>query len=124
MSIEAFSCILQFFVLINEHEGLISVTYAPVHKYKSYTSFSNVAGPTFENFSFTKKDENALPDIKAKVHPDKLNGIEVFWKIVQEATNKDVMEKSRDFLNKFIHKFQKKWKMLHPKFALILFKLI
>ena len=100
MSIEAFSCILQFFILINEHEGLISVTYAPVQKYKSYTSYSNVAGPTFENYSFTKKDENALPDVKSKVHPDKLNGIKVFWKIVQEANNKDVMEKSRDFLNK------------------------
>ncbi len=100
LSLEAFSCIIQFFTLVNEHAGHIVVARAPVHKYTSYTSYSNVSGASYGEYSFTKKDENALPEVKSKVHPMKLNGTEIFWKIVQEAGNKDVVEKSRDFLNK------------------------
>lgn len=41
----------------------------------------------------------------SKVDPSKLYGIEVFWKIVQEASDKEVMEKSRDFLNRIYTQF-------------------
>ena len=100
LSIDAFSCIIQFFTLINEQAGHITVARVVPHKYTSYTSYSNVSGACYGDYSFTKKDENALPEVKTKVHPMKLDGTEIFWKIVQEAGNKDVVEKSRDFLNK------------------------
>eukprot|EP01022_Parablepharisma_sp_SALTPOND_P017473 TRINITY_DN27_c0_g1_i1.p1 TRINITY_DN27_c0_g1~~TRINITY_DN27_c0_g1_i1.p1 ORF type:complete len:1307 (-),score=219.52 TRINITY_DN27_c0_g1_i1:4411-8331(-) len=100
LTIEAFGCIIQFFDLINEHEGLVSVYRPPTHKYNSYTSYSSVSGAYYGEYSFTKKNENALPEVRTKVHPEKLNGVEIFWRIVQEAGNKDVVEKARDFLSK------------------------
>ena len=77
LTIEAFACIFQFFILINENDDLLSVTY-----------------------SISSDTNNAFPEIKVKTFPNNLNGIEIFWKIVREANDKDVAEKSRDILNK------------------------
>ena len=77
LTIEAFACIFQFFILINEREDLISVTYP-----------------------FLSKSNSSLPEFKIKTFPNNLNGIEIFWKIVSEANDKAVAEQSRDILNK------------------------
>ncbi len=100
---DAFSCLLQFFILINENEQYIYITPAvETNRYSSYTSYSNVSGPGFTQYSFSKpKDESDhLPDIRVKVHPEKLIGIGMFWRIVEEAKELDVITKSRDMLNK------------------------
>ena len=73
---KALVCIFQFFNLINESKGFIVIV----------NNDENESSDSFE--------------IQAKVDPSKLYGIEVFWKIVQEASDNEVMEKSRDFLNK------------------------
>ncbi len=101
MSTDAFACILQLFIIVNEHEGLLVVTVPPplpAQKLKSYTSYSNVSGPSYIQYSFNRAE--TPPEIRPRVHPNKLDGIEVFWGIVQQAGNKEVTEKARDFLNR------------------------
>jgi len=100
LTTESFNCIIQFFTLVNENEGLVQVNRSNRSKYSSYTSYSNVSGAVYGEYSFTKKDDDNMPELRTKVHPQKLHGSEIFWKIVQEVVSKDVIEKARDFLNK------------------------
>lgn len=95
ISLESFNCILQFFLLVNDNLGLISVIYPSQQKK------TNVTGIFLNKILL----ENDIPDIKIKARPEKLDGIEIFWKIVQEATENDVIEKSRDFLSKVYTQF-------------------
>ena len=101
LSLRAFACILQFFNLVNEQDGLLSVVQRPSSS-KSTTSYitSSEPIPDISGYVAAQSEEVILPEVKAKVHPEKLEGVGVFWKIVQEARNKEVVEKSRDFLNR------------------------
>jgi len=111
-----FLCIQQFFNVVNEAEGLITKLSGQENKFSrpkvGFTSFTSTGGARYDNYSFTQQkidNNNNNPstnlEIRCKVHPSKLNGTEVFWKIVQEANNTEVMEKSRDFLNKLYTQF-------------------
>ena len=39
-------------------------------------------------------------EFKIKVHPNKLKGVNIFWKIILESKNNDIVAKCIDFLNK------------------------
>jgi len=71
-------CIIQFFIRINETEGLL--------------------------IADKESEGEALKDIKLKVDPSKLNEINIFWKIIQEAKNPEVAEKAIKFLNSLYDK--------------------
>ena len=101
MSAEAFDCVLRLFILINEHEGSLTVTYPPAPKLRSYTatSYLNPLGPSHSHSS-PSKSETTPPEVRTCVHPDKLLGVEVFWRVVQHSLSPEVTRKSRDFLNR------------------------
>ena len=80
---KALICIYQFFNLINESKGNVIM---------------------LQDATSVDSEDNLL-NVKSKVDPSKLYGVEVFWKIVQEASDKEVMEKSRDILNRIYTQF-------------------
>lgn len=100
LSPEGFQFITQLFSLVNENDQLISVNRIKLSKSKSYTSYSNVDNPRYGKYSFNKKPKDTLDEIVLKVHPSKLRGTEIFWRIMQNNNNRDVIERARDFLNK------------------------
>jgi ubiquitin carboxyl-terminal hydrolase 34 len=83
ITMKALICIYQFFNLINESKGNVII---------------------LQDANSVDSEDNLL-NVKSKVDPSKLYGVEVFWKIVQEASDKEVMEKSRDFLNRIYTQF-------------------
>ncbi len=74
---------------------MLAVTHASV------SSCSPVAaGPDVSEYLAALNDDVKVPEVRTRVHPEKLQGVGVFWKILQEAQNKDVVERARDFLNR------------------------
>jgi hypothetical protein len=59
---DAFMCIQNFFLLINENDGFLSKTVVP--KYSSFTSFSNVTGASYTPYSFTQRRQE---DVKNQI---------------------------------------------------------
>ena len=98
LTMDAFNCIQNFFLLINEKEERLSKFVTTTNKY-SYTSYSNVGGALYHNYGFTKKQEEKT-EFTIESIPSELKGIGLFWRIIIEAQEKDVVVMTIDFINK------------------------
>jgi len=100
LSLEGFKFIIQLFNLVNENEKLIMVNRIEISRSKSYKSHSSMDYSRYGKNLVNKKLKDTLDEVVLNVHPKKLYGTEIFWRIMQNNNNKDVIEKARDFLNK------------------------
>eukprot|EP00826_Nyctotherus_ovalis_P015246 TRINITY_DN14319_c0_g1_i18.p1 TRINITY_DN14319_c0_g1~~TRINITY_DN14319_c0_g1_i18.p1 ORF type:complete len:524 (-),score=194.29 TRINITY_DN14319_c0_g1_i18:66-1637(-) len=119
LTVEAFELLMQFFILINEEKGFIEVTRVQEPKNLCYGNFSNLSNIQ-QRYSFNKKKEKERereqPEMRVRTHPEKLKGVEILWRIIQEADIKPVTEKARDFLSKLYTKLAEE---LEPHASLI-----
>ena len=108
LSLDGFSCIQSYFLMINEKENKVqrlaptkSSSGSSSYTDRMMTGFSSITGPVYGDFSFMKQNRKTSGDkaeeegtFKIYVFPSQLNGIETMWNIALNCSNKQVESKA------------------------------